>query len=572
MTGPARFVSSLRSSLNDRAHTPAADRADTPVVERAHTPVVERAHTPVVERADTPVVERAQRDETHTPVVERAQPDETPRGRGRPGTVAAVDLGATSGRVIVGRVGPGTLETTTVARFPNEPVHTGDGLHWNLLGMYGAVLAGLRSAVAAHADPDDRVRSIGVDSWAVDYGLLRGARGGPGGRLLGEPFHYRDERTARGVAAVHARVPQAELYDRTGLQFLPFNTLYQWAADDPAVLEIADTALLIPDLIAYWLTGVARAEQTNASTTGLLRWADRQWDLALAERVGIPARLLPDLIAPGERLGTLHAPAATAVGLAAGAEVPVTAVGSHDTASAVVAVPMETGAAAYISCGTWGLVGVEVEHPILTAEARAANFTNEGGVDGRVRLLHNVMGLWLLSEAVRGWERRDAAGGAVHPIDLSALLDAAAEIPASAVPVFDVNDPRFLPPGDMPARIAEWCAEHGVAAPRTRAEFTRSIVESLAQAFAEAAQRAGRLGGVDVRTIHVVGGGALNALLCQRTADHSGLPVLAGPVEATALGNVLVQARAAGLVSGDLESLRGLVARTHPPRRFDPRP
>ena len=530
MTGAARFVSSLRSSLNDRADTLPA---------------------------------------------ERAQRDETPRGRGRPGTVAAVDLGATSGRVILGRVGPGTLETTTVARFPNEPVHTGDGLHWNLLGMYGAVLAGLRSAVAAHADPDDRVRSIGVDSWAVDYGLLRGARGGPGGRLLGEPFHYRDERTARGVAAVHARVPQAELYDRTGLQFLPFNTLYQWAADDPAVLEIADTALLIPDLIAYWLTGVARAEQTNASTTGLLRWADRQWDLALAERVGIPARLLPDLIAPGERLGTLHAPAATAVGLAAGAEVPVTAVGSHDTASAVVAVPMETGAAAYISCGTWGLVGVEVERPILTAEARAANFTNEGGVDGRVRLLHNVMGLWLLSEAVRGWERRDAAGaagGAVHPIDLSALLDAAAEVPASAVPVFDVNDPRFLPPGDMPARIAEWCAEHGVAAPRTRAECTRSIVESLAQAFAEAAQRAGRLGGVDVRTIHVVGGGALNALLCQRTADRSGLPVLAGPVEATALGNVLVQARAAGLVSGDLESLRGLVARTHPPRRFDPRP
>jgi len=548
MTVPERFVSSLRSSLNDRK-TPHAERP-------------------------APVVEQAPRDETSAPVVERAQRDETSattRRRGGTGLVAAVDLGATSGRVIVGRVGPDTLETSTVSRFPNEPVVAGDGLHWNLLGMYGAVLAGLRTAFAAHTDPDDGIRSIGVDSWAVDYGLLRGARGGPGGRLLGEPFHYRDERTARGVAAVHSRVPHAELYERNGLQFLPFNTLYQWASEDPAVLAAADTALLIPDLVAYWLTGVARAEQTNASTTGLLRWSDRKWDTPLADSLGIPSRLLPDLIAPGERVGALRAEVAAALGIAPGVEVPVTAVGSHDTASAVVAVPMQAQSAAYISCGTWGLVGVEVEHLALTPEARAANFTNEGGVDGRVRLLHNVMGLWVLSEAVRGWERRDAAGGSGHPIDLPTLLDSAAEVPASAVPVFDVNDPRFLPPGDMPARIAAWCEEHSLAAPRTRAEYTRSILESLAQAFADAVHQAARLGGTDVRTIHIVGGGALNALLCQRTADRAGLPVLAGPVEATALGNVLVQARAAGLVTGDLESLRSLVARTHPPRRFDPR-
>jgi len=485
------------------------------------------------------------------------------------GRVAAVDLGATSGRVIVGHVGPDVLETTTVARFPNEPVTAGDGLHWNLLGMYGAVLGGLRTAIAQHGEGDDGIRSIGVDAWAVDYGLLRGARAGADGRLLGEPFHYRDERTARGVDAVHARVPHAELYERNGLQFLPFNTLYQLAADDPAVLDVADTALLIPDLVAYWLTGVARAEETNASTTGLLRWSDRRWDTTLAGALGIPARLLPELIAPGERIGTLQPAVAGALG--ATTSLDVTAVGSHDTASAVVAVPMQAGAAAYISCGTWGLVGVEVERLVLTPETVAANFTNEGGVDGRVRLLHNVMGLWVLSEAVRGWERRDAAGGAGHAIDLPTLLDSAAEVPASAVPVFDVNDPRFLPPGDMPARIAAWCEEHGVAAPRTRAEYTRSIVESLAQAFADAAREAGRIGGVDVRTIHIVGGGALNALLCQRTADRAGLPVLAGPVEATALGNVLVQARAVGLVAGSLESLRDLVARTHAPRRFDPR-
>lgn len=467
------------------------------------------------------------------------------------GAVAAVDLGATSGRVIVGRVGPDTLETTTVARFANDPVRVGGDLHWNILGLYGSALSGLREAF--RAEPD--IASIGIDSWAVDYGLLRG------GRLLGTPFHYRDERTARGVAAVHAHLPHAELYERNGLQFLPFTTLYQFAAEDRFAMDAADTALMIPDLLGFWLTGSARAELTNASTTGLLRWLDHAWDDSLIERLGVRRGILPPLIAPGETLGGLRPDVAESLG----GQADVVAVGSHDTASAVVAIPMDARSAAYISCGTWGLVGVEVERPVLSPAALAANFTNEGGVDGRVRLLHNVMGLWVLSEAVRGWER------AGHAIDLPTLLDSAAEIPASAVPIFNVNDPRFLPPGDMPARIDAWCAERDVPTPRTRAEYTRSIVESLAQAFADAVDTAGRLGGIDVRTIHIVGGGALNSLLCQRTADRAGVPVLAGPVEATALGNVLVQARAAGFVSGSLESLRDLVARTHVPRRFDPR-
>ncbi|WP_448256338.1 rhamnulokinase [Microbacterium aurum] len=475
-------------------------------------------------------------------------------GTRTPGTVAAVDLGATSGRVIVGRVGPDALETTTVARFANDPVRAGDGLHWNILGLYGAALEGLRAAFAREPD----LASIGIDSWAVDYGLLRD------GRLLGTPFHYRDERTARGVSAVHERMPHAELFERNGLQFLPFNTLYQLAAEPRELLDLADTALLVPDLIGFWLTGVARAEVTNASTTGLLRWSDHAWDEPLLGGLGLaPLRaLLPPLITSGEHLG----PLAPAVAASLGGTADVVAVGSHDTASAVVAVPMQPGAAVYISCGTWGLVGVEVERPVLTAAVLEANFTNEGGVDGRVRLLHNVMGLWILSETVRGWER------AGKRVDLTTLLDAAAAVPPSTVALFDVNDPRFLPPGDMPARIDEWCAERGFAAPRTRAEYARSIVESLAQAFADAAATAARLGGVDARAIHIVGGGALNALLCQRTADRSGLEVLAGPVEATALGNVLVQARAAGFVSGSLEALRDLVARTHAPRRYTPTP
>jgi rhamnulokinase len=461
------------------------------------------------------------------------------------GAVAAIELGATSGRVIVGHVGPDTLATEQVARFPNTPVQTPDGLHWDILSLYAGATEGLREAFRAETD----IASIGVDAWAVDYGLLRD------GRLLGEPFHYRDARTAAGVERVHGRMPHPELFARNGLQFLPFNTLYQFAAEDADILSFADTALLIPDLIGYWLTGVARAERTNASTTGLLRAGE--WDEELVAALGIPRRILPALISPGEALGALRAELAAELGGSA----TVTAVGSHDTASAVVAVPMRPDAAAYISCGTWGLVGVEVERPVLSDVARAGGFTNEGGVDGRVRLLRNVMGLWVLSETVRTWERDG------HTIDLPSLLAEAAEVQA---PLFDVDDPRFLPPGDMVSRIDAWFAEHEMPAPRTRAEYARSIVESLAQAFADAAADAGRIGGVDVRTIHIVGGGALNALLCQRTADRSGLPVAAGPVEATALGNVLVQARAADFVDGSLEALRDLVARTHEPEVFLP--
>lgn len=467
-----------------------------------------------------------------------------------PRAVAAVDLGATSGRVVVGRVGRGILETETVARFPNDPLRLGDGLHWDAAGLYAAALRGLREAFRA----EEELASIGIDSWAVDYGLLRE------GRLLGIPFHYRDERTQGGVAAVEATIGRDELFARNGLQFLPFTTAYQLAAEPDALLATADTMLLMPDLIAFWLTGARRAELTNASTTGLLDARTRRWDDDLVAALGLPRALLPALIAPGEGIGELLPSVQAAVGGAA----PVVAVGSHDTASAVVAVPMRAEAAAYISCGTWGLVGVEVPRPVLTPAVRAANVTNEGGVDGRVRLLHNVMGLWILSETVRGWSRDG------EPPDLGALLAAATAVPASAAPVFDVDDPRFLPPGDMPARIDAWCDEHDLIPPRTRAAYVRAIVESLAQAFADAVATTAHLGGVDVRTVHLVGGGALNELLCQRTADRCGLPLVAGPVEATALGNVLIQARAAGLVGGSLEALRDLVGGTQTLRRYVP--
>jgi rhamnulokinase len=472
------------------------------------------------------------------------------------GAVAAVDLGATSGRVIVGHVDQtaGRLELDHVARFPNGPVRLASGLHWDFAGLHRDLARGL--ADAFRREPG--VASVGVDSWAVDYGLLRGDR------LLGEPFHYRDGRTERAVDAVHAQVPFDELYRRNGLQFLPFNTVYQLAAESDAAggwLDLADSLLLIPDLVAFQLTGAKVAERTNASTTGLVSVGSREWDDELIDRLGHPASVFAPLVDPGDALGGLRPDVAAELGAPDGIE--VVAVGSHDTASAVVAVPMRAESAAYISCGTWGLVGVELEQPVTTDAAREANFTNEGGVDGRIRFLHNVMGLWLLSESVRWWERDGDA------IDLPALLAAAASVTAP-VAVFDANDPRFLAPGDLPGRIAEWCREHDAPVPQGRAEFARSIVESLAEAFAQTVRTASILSGVDVETIHVVGGGALNELLCRRTADRAGLPVLAGPVEATAIGNVLVQARAQGFAHGDLESLRALVARAFAPVRYEP--
>ena len=475
-------------------------------------------------------------------------------GAGAAGAVAAVDLGATSGRVMHARIGANTLELTEAARFPNTPVRVWEdgrtALHWNLTGLYSHVLGGL--GAVARSEPG--LRSVGVDAWAVDYGLLRA------GSLRGEPYHYRDERTAEGVELVHARVSPEELYREGGLQFLPFNSLYQFALDqETGALEAADGFLLVPDLITYWLSGEAVAERTNASTTGLLT-ADGSWNDALIGRLGLRRSLFPSLVDAGTTVGTLLPSLDLPF---AGSGPAVTAVGSHDTASAVVAVPMDPSRAAYISCGTWGLVGVELEGRVVSEESRAANFTNEGGVDGRVRYLHNVMGLWLLSESIREWQRRGLR------VSLESLLAEAAALPRPT-DLFDPDDPRFMAPGDLPSRIADWFAERGLRAPASPAGMVRAIIESLAEAFAASVRSAADLSGVPVETVHIVGGGARNALLCQATADRVGVPVLAGPVEATALGNALVQARAVGLVSGDLETLRALVARNYAPVRYEP--
>jgi rhamnulokinase len=347
---------------------------------------------------------------------------------------------------------------------------------------------------------------------------------------------------------VHRRVDPARLYAINGLQFLPFNTLYQLVAEQRGPLwGRVRQAVLLPDLLAYWLTGELRTEITNASTTGLLDARTRSWSAELLEALEIPADLFPPLVEPGQVVGTLQPEVAAQTGLAASTT--VVAVGSHDTASAVVGVPAADRRFAYVSSGTWSLVGVELDQPVLDEDSRHANFTNEGGVDARVRYLRNVGGLWLLQESLRTW--REAG----QPADQDSLLAEAARLPSGG-PVVDVDAGEFIPPGDMPARIRAACEAAGQHSPDTPGAVVRCILDSLANAYARTVAEAGKLSGHPVEVIHIVGGGCQNELLCQLTADLSGLPVLAGPVEATALGNVAVQARAAGRLSGTLEDLR----------------
>ncbi|MBV7242665.1 rhamnulokinase family protein [Streptomyces sp. MW-W600-10] len=460
-------------------------------------------------------------------------------------TLAAADLGASSGRVMVGRVGPDTLELTEVHRFPNRPVHLPEGLRWDILGLYRGVLDGLRAA--------GPVDSLGIDSWAVDHGLLDA-----GGALLGNPVHYRDRRTEGVPEKVWATVPPEELYRATGIQYAPFNTLYQLAAArGTPQFAAAQRLLLIPDLLTYWLTGEQGTELTNASTTQLIDPRTGDWHHGLAGRLGIDLGLFAPLRRPGDPAGSTLPLVQELTGLPG--PVPVTTVGSHDTASAVAAVPAARGERfAYLCTGTWSLAGLELDAPVTTEASREANFTNELGIDGTVRFLRNIMGMWLLQECMRTWGRED----------VTSLLAEAARAPALRS-VVDAAAPEFLAPGDMPERIAAACRATGQPEPATSGATTRCILDSLALAHRRAIHEAQRLADRAVDVVHIVGGGARNALLCQLTADACGLPVVAGPAEAAALGNVLVQARAHGL-PGDLASSRELIARTQPLTRYEP--
>lgn len=476
-------------------------------------------------------------------------------GTTRPVRVAAVDLGATSGRVMAGRVGPRSLRLEEMHRFPNGGVRANGSLFWDVLGIHREVVDGIREV--ARTGP---LHGIGIDSWAVDYGLLD-----RDGHLLGNPYSHRDARTDGVSEQVLKTVGAAELYAVTGLQNLPFNTIYQLAAArGTAALESAEQLLLLPDLLGYWLTGQVGAERTNASTTGLYDVRTRQWAVDLAKQVEVPWGILPPLRDAGDLVGPLLGEVAHQIGV--DGDVPVVAVGSHDTASAVVGVPATEDDFAYISSGTWSLVGLELEQPVLSEAARLADFTNEGGVDQTVRFLKNVMGLWVLSECLRTWAHQR-----IREAGLAAVLEGAADAPPLRTLV-DINDPRLLPPGDMPTRIQQLAAEAGEPIPRTPVAIARTVVDSLALAYRRHLRTAAELAGRDPSVVHVVGGGSQNHLLCQLTADAVGIPVLAGPSEAAALGNVLVQARTLGAALPDLAAMRDLVRRTHELHRFEPRP
>ncbi|MFF8841999.1 rhamnulokinase family protein [Streptomyces sp. NPDC015127] len=458
------------------------------------------------------------------------------------------------GHVSVRPGGSGALRLEEVHRFPNLPVRVGGTLHWDILSLYRGVLDGLR---AAGRVTGGRLTSVGIDTWAVDYGLLDAS-----GALLGNPVHYRDARTDGTAEKVAEALPPSELYAATGLQHLPFNTVYQLtAAQGTPALVVAHRLLLIPDLIAYWLTGDMGTELTNASTTQLIDPRTRDWSRPVAAALGIDLSLFPPLRRPGSPAGHLLPGVLADTGLTG--PVPVTAVGSHDTASAVAGVPADGDRFAYIATGTWSLAGVELDAPVLTEESRRANFTNELGVDGTVRYLRNIMGLWMLQECLRSW----AAEGRGQ--DLAPLLQEAADVPPLRSYI-DAGDREFLAPGNMPQRIADACRRAGRAVPRTPAETTRCVLDSLALAHRLAVEDARRLSGRAVDVVHVVGGGAHNELLCRLTADACGMPVVAGPAEAAAFGNLLVQARAAGAVRGGLPELRALLRRTQPLRRYAP--
>lgn len=474
------------------------------------------------------------------------------------GTVfAAVDIGASSGRVMLGRItrgggNPG-VELETVHRFPNGVVESGGTLRWDFDALFAEVLTGLAAAGRSAAGHGERITSIGIDTWAVDYGLVNAA-----GELVAQPHSYRDDRSRGAVAQVHQFVDPARLYATTGLQFLAFNTIYQLASE-PGLHGLQ--ALLIPDLIAFLLTGQRRTEATNASTTGLFDAVAGEWATEFLTALDLPPDLFPPLIQPGEQIGTLLPAVAARTGLPE--STPVVAVGSHDTASAVVAVPAQTEDFAYISSGTWSLVGVELRHPVLTEAGRLANFTNERGVDGTIRYLRNVGGLWLLSECQRTWAARGLS------VSLTDLLARAAALPAGG-PLINADDPVFTAPDNMPARIRGAAHRAGAVLPDEPAAIVRCILDSLAAGYARTLRDAERLADRTVGVVHIVGGGSQNRLLCQLTADATGKPVIAGPVEATALGNVLVQARAAGEVSGGLADLRKIVAGGTALARFEP--
>jgi rhamnulokinase len=461
----------------------------------------------------------------------------------------AFDLGAESGRAVLGRLHRGVLDVREIHRFVNEPVRQNGSLHWDVLRLWLEIKRGLESAAA------ESIASIGVDTWGCDFALV-----GERGTLLQNPYHYRDKRTDGVMDEVFARVPAEQIYDITGIQFLPFNTLYQLYAacrDTPRLLDAATAFGTIPDLINFWLTGEMTAEFTNATTTQFVDARTRTWALDLLRALDLPTRILPAIVEPGTIVGRLGGDAPDGM-----RGTPVVAPACHDTGSAVAAV-CAGGHRAFLSSGTWSLLGTELSAPVITPRARELNFTNEGGVSGTTRLLKNIAGLWLLQSCRRNWAEQGIQLG------YEELLTLADGYPTAFRSLFDPDHTAFLHPRNMLTAIADYCRETGQPEPEGPAGYARAILESLAFKYRFVIESMERLTGIPITEVRIVGGGSRNRLLNQFTADCTGRPVVAGPVEASALGNIAMQMVAVGAVDS-LAAARQIIERSFPVERFEP--
>ena len=463
----------------------------------------------------------------------------------------AIDLGAESGRAMVGKFDGAKLSLDVAHRFPNRPVRVAGHLHWDMLHLFDEIQAGLQVAAKNCGD----IASIGIDTWGVDFGLLDKT-----GALIGNPYHYRDYRTDGMMEHVFARVPRAEVFAATGIQFMQLNTLYQFASmvNAPA-LDIAHTLLLISDLLNYWLTGEKQSEFTIATTTQFYDSRRRAWATAMLAKLGLPTHILPSVIPPATKIGALLASLAEQPGLK---QTQVIAPACHDTGSAVAAVPAHVERYAYISSGTWSLMGAVVPEPIITDTTLDFNFTNEGGVANTFRLLKNIAGLWLVQECRRAWAR---AGDELSYDTIVTLANKAQPFQA----FIDPDHPSFSSPDDMPRAIQNFCAATGQAIPQDRGSILRVAFASLALKYRTTLEQLERILGHPLDAIHVVGGGSQNQLLCQFTADACARPVYAGPVEATALGNILAQMIANGDCASWVQA-REIVRATFPVKLFQP--
>ncbi|MGI6200713.1 MAG: rhamnulokinase [Christensenellales bacterium] len=467
--------------------------------------------------------------------------------------IMGFDLGASSGRAILGRFDGQRLTLQEVHRFGNGPVPVGGTLYWNTLGLFEQ----MQQALIQYKKTGGALDAIGIDTWGVDYGLLD-----KHGRLLGNVVHYRDGRTQGVDREVYAVVPKEEIFARTGIAYQVFNTLFQlrsMTGGRDSLIDHASTLLFMPDLLRYFMTGETATEYSIASTSQLLDAKSRDFDRPLLDKLGIPTRIFTPIVQPGTPCGRLNAAMQELTGLP---DVPMIATAGHDTAAAVAAVPAQGRDFAYLSSGTWSLMGVEMDQPLLSQAVMAANLTNEGGVGGSIRLLRNIMGMWLIQQCKQVWDREG------EPVGYGQLVAEAQAAPAFAS-LINPDDDLFYAPGDMPSRIAQYCQRTGQPVPQSRGAITRCVYESLAMAYRWAFLQLERLAGRPLKALHIVGGGSQNALLNQFTANAIGREVVAGPTEATAIGNILVQAMGLGEI-GDLDQLRQVVAASFPVERFQP--